>query len=201
MITCQNRLLLSKQNIVFIIKILFLYYPWNKSCYYHIIIIQCPQLNRITLGHHKSNNNNRLIQLTDAFCVLLMYWLANDFWLQLASDSSNRDPIKRRALLQRPIQNWKIGSSTVVPTFHCLEFPVFNLFLRQQQFSECKKQNWVDNLFRLINLPSHFLDFFDRCSQDCKISKVRFFRSQYYRIKLVLQIQTLEVSKFILQKN
>jgi len=37
------------------------------------MIIQCPPLNRITLGLHKSDNNNRMIQLTDVFCVLLMY--------------------------------------------------------------------------------------------------------------------------------
>ncbi len=33
--------------------------------------IQCPPLNRITLGIPKNDNNNRLIQLTDVFCVLL----------------------------------------------------------------------------------------------------------------------------------
>jgi len=37
------------------------------------ISIQCPPLNRITLGQHKSDNNNRMIQLTDVFCVLLKY--------------------------------------------------------------------------------------------------------------------------------
>ena len=31
------------------------------------IEIQCPPLNRITLGQHKSDNNNQLIQLTDVF--------------------------------------------------------------------------------------------------------------------------------------
>jgi len=33
-------------------------------------IIQCPQLNRITLGSHENDNNNRMIQLTDEFFVL-----------------------------------------------------------------------------------------------------------------------------------
>ena len=33
--------------------------------------LQCPPLNRITLGQLKSDNNNRQIQLTDVFCVLL----------------------------------------------------------------------------------------------------------------------------------
>ncbi len=32
--------------------------------------IQCPPLNRITLGYHKSDNNNRMIQLSNGFCVL-----------------------------------------------------------------------------------------------------------------------------------
>jgi hypothetical protein len=33
---------------------------------------QCPSLNRITLGRHKSDQDNRMIQLTDVFCVLLI---------------------------------------------------------------------------------------------------------------------------------
>jgi len=37
------------------------------------IWIQCPPLNRITLGQHKSDNTNRMIQLTEVFCVLLRY--------------------------------------------------------------------------------------------------------------------------------
>jgi hypothetical protein len=35
------------------------------------LVIQCPPLNRITLGQHKSDNNNQMIQLTDGF----MYYL------------------------------------------------------------------------------------------------------------------------------
>ena len=31
---------------------------------------QCPPLKRFTLGQHKSDNNSRMIQLTDLFCVL-----------------------------------------------------------------------------------------------------------------------------------
>ncbi len=34
--------------------------------------IQCPPLNRITLGRHRSNNNNRMIQCTDV-CYTLFY--------------------------------------------------------------------------------------------------------------------------------
>jgi hypothetical protein len=41
---------------------------------------QCLPLNRISLGRHKSDKNNRMIQLTDVFCVLLRYKRAS--WLQ-----------------------------------------------------------------------------------------------------------------------
>ncbi len=44
--------------------------------------IHCPPLNRITLSQHKSDNNNRMIQLTDVFCVLLRYKRVSNFWLQ-----------------------------------------------------------------------------------------------------------------------
>ena len=33
--------------------------------------LQCSPLNRITSGQHKSDNNNRIIQITNIFCVLL----------------------------------------------------------------------------------------------------------------------------------
>jgi hypothetical protein len=39
--------------------------------------IQYPLLN--TMGQHKSDNNNQLIQLTDVFCVLLRYRWVSDF--------------------------------------------------------------------------------------------------------------------------
>jgi len=35
--------------------------------------VQCPSLNKITLGQDKSDNNNQMIQLTDGFYVLFMY--------------------------------------------------------------------------------------------------------------------------------
>ncbi len=42
------------------------------------IVIQCPPLNRINFGQHKSDGSNRMIQLTDVFCVLLRYkWACN----------------------------------------------------------------------------------------------------------------------------
>jgi hypothetical protein len=39
--------------------------------------IQCQPLNTITLGQQKSDNNNRMIQLTDVFCVLFTYNVAS----------------------------------------------------------------------------------------------------------------------------
>jgi hypothetical protein len=43
-----------------------------------VMEIQCPPLNRITLGRHKSENNNRMILLTDVFCAMLIYnWAGN----------------------------------------------------------------------------------------------------------------------------
>jgi len=60
--------------------------------------IQCPPLNRITLGQHKSDNNNRMIQLNDVFCVLLRCNGTSNIWLQYAADSIIRDSIKRRTL-------------------------------------------------------------------------------------------------------
>ncbi len=35
--------------------------------------VQCSPLNGITLGRRKSDNNNRMIQLTDVFCALFIY--------------------------------------------------------------------------------------------------------------------------------
>ena len=45
------------------------------GCYSDVVVssdlsVQCPPLNRITLGQHKSDNNNQMIQLTNIFCVL-----------------------------------------------------------------------------------------------------------------------------------
>ncbi len=46
--------------------------------------IQCPPLNRITLGQHKSDNNNRKIQLSYVFCLLLRQGFSNFFgWWHL----------------------------------------------------------------------------------------------------------------------
>jgi len=46
---------------------------WSIRNKIKFIQIQCPPLNRITLGQHKSDNNNRMIQLTDLVCVHLRY--------------------------------------------------------------------------------------------------------------------------------
>jgi len=48
----------------------------------------------ITLGQHKSDINNQMIQLTYVYCVLLRH----NIWLQEVVDYIIRDPIKRRAL-------------------------------------------------------------------------------------------------------
>ncbi len=43
--------------------------------------VQWSPVNRITLGQHNSDNNNRMIQLTDMFCVLLRYkWVSKSWW-------------------------------------------------------------------------------------------------------------------------
>jgi len=66
-------------------------------------IVQCPLLYRITLGQHKSDNNNRMIQFTDAFCVLFRYDGTKNIWLQYAADSINRDLIKGQALFDKHV--------------------------------------------------------------------------------------------------
>jgi hypothetical protein len=48
------------------------------------------------LGQHQSDNN-RMIQLTDVFCVLLRYKWASKFLLQYAADYIIRDPIRGRS--------------------------------------------------------------------------------------------------------
>ena len=48
---------------------------WNtrifKSLFIYTFLLQCPPLNRITLGKHKSDNNNRIIQLLTSFAYYL----------------------------------------------------------------------------------------------------------------------------------
>jgi hypothetical protein len=39
----------------------------------YLINLQCLPLNIITLGQHQSDNNNRMIQISDVFFVLLKY--------------------------------------------------------------------------------------------------------------------------------
>ncbi len=41
------------------------------------------RINRITFGQHKSDNNNRLIQLTDVFCILFIFHGASN-WITLS---------------------------------------------------------------------------------------------------------------------
>ncbi len=75
--------------------------------------IQCPPLNRITLGQRKSDNNNRMIQLTNVFWVLLRYNGTSIIWFQCAAESIICDLIKRRALYINGKWkcSWKISSS------------------------------------------------------------------------------------------
>ncbi len=50
------------------------------------LLLQCPPLNRITLGQLKIDNNNRMIQLTDVFCELFSYItgsLISDYYKRL----------------------------------------------------------------------------------------------------------------------
>ncbi len=49
-----------------------------QICLEKIRVLQCPPLNRIILDRHKSDNNNQMIQLTNVFCVLLVYNEASD---------------------------------------------------------------------------------------------------------------------------
>ena len=44
--------------------------------------VQCPKLIMITLGQHKSDNNDRMIQLTDVFCILIRYNGTSNICLQ-----------------------------------------------------------------------------------------------------------------------
>ncbi len=60
-------------------------YQWQGAQWSFFLllgVLQCPPLNRITLDQHESDKNNRMIQLTDVFCVLLRYTWASNFWLQ-----------------------------------------------------------------------------------------------------------------------
>jgi len=41
---------------------------------------QCPPLNRVNLGQHKSDNNNQMIRVTEVVCVLLKYIGAFNIW-------------------------------------------------------------------------------------------------------------------------
>ncbi len=45
-----------------------------------------------------------MIQLTDVFCVLFVYIVANNIWLPQAADSIIRDPIKRPALYMNRVE-------------------------------------------------------------------------------------------------
>jgi hypothetical protein len=52
---------------------LLVYYVLYKN------VFSVRRLKKITLGQHKRDKNNRMIQLTDVFCVLLRYKWASNF--------------------------------------------------------------------------------------------------------------------------
>ena len=72
----------------------FSMYFWNKSflllspyVFASFFLMQCPPLNKITLGQHKSDNYiNQIIQLTDEFCALFRYNGTCNIWIQWAAN-------------------------------------------------------------------------------------------------------------------
>ena len=79
----QNREMWQKQNS----RLKFEKYSRDYKCADKreegiIFYIQCLPLNRITLGQHASDNNKRMFQLTDLFCVLSRYNGTSNIWLQ-----------------------------------------------------------------------------------------------------------------------
>ena len=59
--------------------------------------LQHPPLNGIILGQYKSDNINRMIQLTDVFCVLFGFDWTSNISLQYTTDSPFRDLIKQES--------------------------------------------------------------------------------------------------------
>ncbi len=114
------------------------------------ITIQCPSLNRITLSQHRSDNNNRMIQLTDAFCVLLRYNGTSNIWLQYAADSIIRDPIKRRCPVAAFHLYWNKLKSKIRS---CLYGKQHHWFNTKKNFDKTLLiKRWKDNL--KIRTPS-----------------------------------------------
>ena len=80
----------------FIYDVAILRVQW--FCFDSVNKVQCPSLNRITLGQHKSDNINLMIQLNNVFCVLFKNNRTSRIWLKWATDSIIHCPIKQRAL-------------------------------------------------------------------------------------------------------
>ena len=60
---------------------------------------KCPPLIRITLGPHKSDINNQMMNIYRE----IRYNGTDNIWLQLAADSIIRDPIKNTLCKEYPI--------------------------------------------------------------------------------------------------
>ena len=120
---------------------------WNKPIY-----------SRITSGQPKRDNNNRMIQLTHVFCVLLRYNGTSITWLQYSSDSIIRDPVTFV-----PIPDTLTHQLTAVLLWLCLE-PMNNAGLNDMS---TKALGMPDNhysrpkILKIISWPNvgRFVDF------------------------------------------
>ena len=77
-------------------------------------MIQCPPLNWITLGRIKSDNNNRMIQLTEGTFVLLLS--------QILQNESILMCVLSGLQVNYSFWNLLIKSIALHPTFHCFYF-------------------------------------------------------------------------------
>ncbi len=68
----------------FFLIFIFSSFMMERNNLFLTLSLHCPYINMITSGQHKSDNNNRMIQLTDAFCALSIYKCASNIWLQLS---------------------------------------------------------------------------------------------------------------------
>jgi len=170
--------------------------------YYLESQVQCPPLNWITLGQHKSDNNNRMIQLTNVFYVMLWYNGTSNIWLQYAADSIICDPIKRRPLYKKKKVFWKttivklqlMKTSEIVAT--CLESILSTFYTRI--FVECALRSfslytdWLCNFLAKESRkrsPSYNVDVINTCS----------FVLTLYHIKQGSQIRPCDTGKFPLR--
>ena len=67
---------------------------WSGNGMSSILFLQCSPLIKITLDQNRIENNNRMIHLTDVFCLCIMGLVIYDYNKRLIIIS---DPVKRRA--------------------------------------------------------------------------------------------------------